>query len=360
MSADIVLIINDLKAGGSQKIVTTLARAWAERGKKVCIITLSGTERDFFVPDPPVRRVVLGVPLQGKGTRPGLLSVIKYLIPLRNALRKTGAPVAIAFLPFANILSIIASVGLGIRVVISERNDPAIQKLGFVWDLLRRLSYRFADVVTANSRGALQTLKKYVPEHKLAYVPNPVVIAPSVPAEKKHPFILAVGRLNYQKAYDLLLAAFAAVSQKYPAWRLAIAGDGNLRHDLPALAEKLGIAGRVDWLGQVTDPFPYYRAADIFALPSRFEGTPNALLEAMACGLPVIVSDASPGPLEYVDHEKSGLVVPAEDAASLALAICRLIEDEKLRKRLGGEALNALAETALEMVLMRWEQVLSG
>jgi glycosyltransferase involved in cell wall biosynthesis len=114
-------------------------------------------------------------------------------------------------------------------------------------------------------------------------------------------------------------------------------GGGPLEGELKALAGRLNIEHSVDFIGHVSDPFPLLRGAQFFVLTSRFEGTPNALLEAMACGLPAVVSDASPGPCELIGtgEDAAGLIVPVEDAAATAEAIIRLASEETLRRRLG-------------------------
>ncbi len=122
-------------------------------------------------------------------------------------------------------------------------------------------------------------------------------------------------------------------------------------------AERLGVAGRVDWHGVVTDPHAFYHTANFFVLPSRVEGTPNALLEAMSCGLPVIVSDGAPGPLELVEDGVTGLVVPVNDAAALAVALRRLASDGELRSRLGEAARARVSEYDLPHALATWESV---
>jgi glycosyltransferase involved in cell wall biosynthesis len=221
--------------------------------------------------------------------------------------------------------------------VISERNDPLLQRHHPRVELLRRIVYRWADVVTANSKGALTALEPFVPKHKLAFLPNPLMAASTSEAKAfGAPTVITIGRLVEQKGLDILLAAWAKVVEVLPDWRLAIVGGGPLEGELQALAAKLNIENSVDWIGHVSDPFPLLRGAEFFVLTSRFEGTPNAMLEAMVCGLPAIVSDASPGPCELIGPDESaGLIVPVEDVCATAEAIIRLARDEALRLRLG-------------------------
>ncbi len=351
--SDIALVIDSLKAGGTERVAATLANTWAERGRSICVITFSDTDSDFFELDPRVRRIAIGMPLRSSG---GLISFYKRIRLLRRTLKQTGAAVVVSFLPFINIQSILAGFGCRWRTIISERNDPARQLLGWPWEHLRRLLYRYAALVTANSRGALETLKEYVPASKLLFVPNPVPM-PRSPGPIAHttPSILNVGSLTFQKAQDVLLSAFAVVSSRFPEWRLTIIGKGPKKVELRSRAERLAVADRIDWVESAADPFIYYNAADIFVLPSRFEGTPNALLEAMSCSLPVVVSDASPGPLEYVEHEKNGLVVPVDNSRALAEALERFMRDEALRERLGSAARKRLAEEDTAQVMQQWD-----
>jgi glycosyltransferase involved in cell wall biosynthesis len=162
----------------------------------------------------------------------------------------------------------------------------------------------------------------------------------------------------WDKAQEILLEAFALLGDDLQDWRLAVLGDGRLENELRAMATGLGIHHRVDWHGVVADPYVFYRSACIFALPSRVEGTPNALLEAMSCGLPVIVSDGAPGPLELVQDGVTGLVVPVNDARALAAALHRLASDEALRRRLGAAARERVMEYSLPLALATWESVI--
>jgi glycosyltransferase involved in cell wall biosynthesis len=261
----------------------------------------------------------------------------RITILLRRRIREIKPDAVLSFLTQTNIATVLATRGLDMHTVISERNDPRLQRQRFRVEFLRRVCYRWADVVTANSKGALVPLEAFVPGQKLAFLPNPLAAAPSSEATVfTAPTVITVGRLVEQKGIDVLLDAWAKVAAVMPDWRLALVGDGPLTGELKDRARDLGIAGSIDWVGHVSDPFPYLRGAKLFVMTSRFEGTPNALLEAMACGLPAVVSDASPGPCELIGsgEDAAGLIVPVEDADATANAIIRLAGDETLRRRL--------------------------
>jgi glycosyltransferase involved in cell wall biosynthesis len=149
--------------------------------------------------------------------------------------------------------------------------------------------------------------------------------------------LIFVGRLHEQKALDVLLMAFQKLCACHPNLRLQLLGDGPLHETLTRLAEQLGIAGQVDFFGSTEQVFEYLHKADIFILPSRAEGLSNALLEAMACGLPVITSNI-PANAAVIEHERNGLLFTVEDPASLADGVNSLIDSTDLRERLGKNA----------------------
>jgi len=383
----LVFVIGHLGAGGAQRVVATAANALVERGFDVHVVVLeprpdthrvdprvvihSHSTGHLSVPDSdaepgeesfkpkraegapkpvgrvgqvkayikpkipqPLYNVVVGV----VGPVFSMFRLAQLSLSLRRRIKGIGPDAVLSFLTQTNIATVIATRGLDTHTVISERNDPRLQRHHPRVEFLRRVVYRWADVVSANSKGALTALEPIVPKHKLAFLPNPLVASSTGEAVTfAAPTVVTVGRLVEQKGIDVLLAAWAKVVVQLPGWRLAIIGDGPLGSELKALARNLGIEGSIDWIGHVSDPFPYLRAAKVFVMTSRFEGMPNALLEAMVCGLPTIVSDASPGPCELIGtgESQAGLIVPVEDAGATADAIISLARDESLRQRLG-------------------------
>ncbi|HMR30436.1 MAG TPA: glycosyltransferase [Geminicoccaceae bacterium] len=282
----------------------------------------------------------------------------RQVLATRLLMEHVQAPVTLAFLGATNIVAALARQGLPTRLVISERNDPARQELMPVWQELRPLMYGAADVVTANSRGAVETMRAWMPASHLAYVPNPLRVPPDPGTRRSRsgPRFISVGRLVPQKRVDLVIEAFARLDG-LDGWTLEVLGDGPERSGLDSLVALRGIAARVRFHGHV-DPFSHLYASDIFVLASDFEGMPNALLEAMACGVVPIVNDATPGPLEFVEHDVTGLVVPAGDLGALAGAMRELATDELRRARLAAAARERMEELALDHVLETWAGVL--
>ena len=412
--ADVVLVCPHLGDGGTQRVVSVLADAWNQRGRRVCVVTLYN-EPDFYRLPTGVLRVRLGVDTAprfpqipdrrtraqrpDRATRPfseristrmwmlasamgrpaaerlSTLGLDRWLegvlwsylptafriVGLRRLVRKLGPSAVAAFGGSTNVLTVIACRGTGRRVLLSERNDPDRQVLPTPWNQLRPRIYAEADLVTANTQGSLATLRAWVPPEKLRFVPNPLVIPAGAstgepPPGLGRPCLLIVGRLCEQKAHDILLNAMALLPAELHHWRLAVVGRGENEADVRRVAEQLGVADRIDWHGQVESPYAFYRFADLFVLPSRHEGMPNALLEAMSFGLPPIVSDASPGPLEVVRHGDTGLVVPVGDRRALAEAIALLANRPDLRRQLGENARREVVRYDLEGALSAWEE----
>jgi GalNAc-alpha-(1->4)-GalNAc-alpha-(1->3)-diNAcBac-PP-undecaprenol alpha-1,4-N-acetyl-D-galactosaminyltransferase len=289
----------------------------------------------------------------------GHQETLRRIKRLRSLFKETNHDVVLSFLGATNLQTIIAGSGNEAKLVISERNDPAMQKLAFPWEQFRKLLYAKADVVTANSRGAIETMKSFVPSEKLVYVPNPVIIQTcSVETNERRKIILYVGRLVKQKGVDILIEAFARISHQISDWGLEIVGDGPMMCELEGLADRRGIQSKVTFHGYKTNVHDFYRQASIFALPSRYEGTPNALIEAICWGLPVVTSDASPGPLELVRQEYNGLIFPSENTNAMADALLELATNKRKRKQMSLNSRKESRRFELESAMREWEMVL--
>ena len=359
VSGDVIVVIPSLKSGGTQRVICALIEEWARQGRRVHLLTLDGPESDFFRLPAGMRRTTVGLASASRGRLAAHVSNLVALFRIRKLLRTSRPEAVLSVLTATNVIVILASLGLGLRIVVSERNDPTRQKAGRLWASLRRLLYRRVTVVTANTDHAVEAMTAYVPKHKLAMVPNPVAldVAAAKPASARG--ILNVGRLVPAKGQSAIVAAFSSLARANPDWRLCILGGGPLHDALSRDIEKNGLADRVSLPGNVSNPGDYYATAAIFVLASAYEGVPNTLLEAMAHGLPCIVPDSLPGALQYVEQEASGLIYRFGDTEDLARCIARLMADPELRVRLGQKARARMQALSIENVIRLWDETLN-
>jgi glycosyltransferase involved in cell wall biosynthesis len=171
------------------------------------------------------------------------------------------------------------------------------------------------------------------------------------------PVVVSVGRLVYQKGFDVLLKAFRKVRDVRAA-KLLIIGDGEKREELIMLAQALHLQDDVLFLGMQGNPFKFMRGAEAFCLASRYEGLGNVILEAMALGLPVVVTNCPSGPAEIVENGRFGVLVPTENADALADALVKVLEDDKLRADLSGLSLRRANDFDLDTSLAQWETII--
>jgi glycosyltransferase involved in cell wall biosynthesis len=220
--------------------------------------------------------------------------------------------------------------------VVLERSTPRTRFL--LRQAIRRL-YPSADRIVAVSQGVADDVLAIAPHlaPRVTTIPNASVM-PSVAALGRepcsHPFLLdratpvliACGRLNEPKDYPTMLQVVARVAERRPV-RLIVLGDGVLRPQLEALAAALGITNLVSFNGYTANPYAYLSRSTMFLLTSRWEGFPNVVAEALACGLPVVATDCPHGPSEILDHGRFGRLVPPGDVDAISGAILGLLED---------------------------------
>jgi glycosyltransferase involved in cell wall biosynthesis len=376
----LVFYLDDgLICGGSERVALRLLRHWTDLGWTLSLVTRSPLESDFYEMPDGVRRYSLdraerhgargGAARRQRGRRwtlrrlvPGrvLLRLGYDVARLRTLLRRLEPDVVVSFLTPANVKMILATFGMPCGRVTSERSDTRSYIYPWPWPALRRLLYRRADIVTANSGVAIADMQRYVAPSRLLYVPNPVALPPpdrlAMPGESRR--ILSIGRLMPHKRHMLLLEAFARVAERIPGWELHIVGDGPMRGELETAIATHGLAARVRLHGLVTEVDEHYRAAALFVLPSAVEGTPNVLLEAMAHGLPAVVSDALAGTAPYVEDEVTGALFASGSADDLALRIEALAASASARCRLGTAARARMARVAATDAYASWDRVI--
>lgn len=342
--------------GGAERVASRLINIWVKAGIRVTVVSLSNERDDFYELPSQVNRVFLGKIANAGNSFAKLAVHFSSLWKLRKTIRQNQADVVLSFLTRTNIRTIVASMGLGKRVVISERNDPSKQHYKPIWKILRHLLYRRAAVVTANTKNAVEYMKSYVPDNKLVYIHNPILLPLQQATADRSQIILNVGRLVPQKAQALLFEAFARLNNA--DWRTHILGDGPEEQVLLSKAKSLNIENNISLKGFIKDTGRHYLEAGIFVLTSEYEGMSNALLEAMSFGVPCVVSDALPGALEHVSHGKTGFVFEGGNAGDLAKKLETLMASPELRKKMGSEGRIRMGQFSPEKVMQAWNEVL--
>jgi glycosyltransferase involved in cell wall biosynthesis len=329
----IALFTVSLEVGGAERVLVTLANRFAERGHAVQMVLMK--------PEGALRQE-LSAAVQRVDLR--TYRIWRTVLPLARYLRRERPDVLLSTLSQPNLIAILARrlARVPTRIVVREASTPT-QEFGGAGKLKDRIVptliariYRQADAIVAVSRGVQADLLHLtrLPETRLPCIYNPVITQhlmrlreePVEHAWFQHgapPVVLAVGRLIPQKDFATLLRAFAQASA--PS-NLLILGEGEDRTALERLANQLSIAERVQMPGYEPNPFKYMRRAAVFVLSSRYEGLPNALIQAMACGCPVAATDCPSGPREILDGGKYGLLVPVGDVDALAEAIRQGLE----------------------------------
>lgn len=359
----LMFAIGSLRAGGAERVMSLLAGELAHRGHEVTVITLSDPDEDFFDVSPLVRRVSIGFEGDSRNVFCAAGQNLRRALALRKLFREHRPDVVLSFLTTMNVLVSVASKGLRHGLVVSERVDPSQHSAGRVWDWLRMRGYRRADAIVVQTESVALWFRSRLPRRspRVVVIPNPVApdvqIHGSADREGGGTYVLGVGRLEDQKGFDLLIEAFARLSPAEFHCELWIAGRGSRRQVLERQAVDLGIADRVRFLGEVDDVTRLMRDARVFVLPSRFEGFPNALLEAMASGAPCVAADCPSGPKELLSVDECGLLVPVGDADRLAQAIRRVLRDSELSTRLSAAGRRAADAYLLSAIAERWEQV---
>lgn len=352
----IALVISSLGGGGAEKVMANLANIYSERGAAVDLITFEEkrVKEDVYKLGLGVNRISLFTP-SSKGFFSKIFAHIRRLKRLRHYLFSNRPDVLLSFMTTTNILAISASRGLNVHCIVSERIHPAYFSYGKINEIMRFLLYRYANYIVVQTPEIADWFNRYI-RCRVLVIPNFLRGDLSLTNAEKTKHILAIGRLVPQKGFDILIKAFTKLASDFPDWKVVIVGDGPCRFALQLLIDEFNVGKNIELAGFVEKPTAKFCSASILVQPSRFEGFPNALLEAMACGYPAIATYEAGDML--IKDGVNGLLIPADDVDALSKALKQLIENPQLRKNLA-EAAFGVRETFSEKRVMRlWDKVL--
>jgi GalNAc-alpha-(1->4)-GalNAc-alpha-(1->3)-diNAcBac-PP-undecaprenol alpha-1,4-N-acetyl-D-galactosaminyltransferase len=358
----IMLTIFSMTAGGAERVAATLANHWVGVGDELVLVTVASSSTDFYELDRRIERVALDLNRSSRSWRESLSNNFHIVRALRATIRSFKPDVVLSFVDIVNIRVLIAALGTGVPVIVEEHIDPTTYSIGKLAGILRRLLYRRARTVVVLTDRIARWASRIVARKAIRVIPNPISDQFCNRHEPRTHTVghklIAMGRMESQKGFDMLLRAFAQCADDHPDWTLSIIGQGSERERLSAQANEIGIAHRVKLEGVVKQPEKMLQQADLFVLPSRFEGFPMALLEAMACGLAVVSFDCHSGPREIIRDGVDGILVPRDNVDALAKAMSRLMGAESERKRLGECAVDVVERFSLIKIAQMWRSIL--
>lgn len=374
----VTIVVSTLTAGGAERAAVNMANHWAARGWQPTILTTSQRGRPIaFHIDPRVKVVGIdwrrppndddldrasveailgGLDMHDPACDP-LIADLVILALLRRAILLTRPDTVISMIHLMNIRMLAATAGLPFRRFVSERCDPWVNTIHH-WERARRRFYAQADGVITQTADASRYFERF--GAKCHAIPN-VVMAPPAGERESRPTrtLIALARLVAFKRLNLIIRAFAHIADEHPDWRLDIWGEGEQRPFLESVIRQVGTNGRIRLRGHAHDIYPVLRSSDLFAMASTTEGFPNALCEAMACGVPAVVIDCGAGVREIVRDGVDGLIVQANGPAQYGEALSRLMRDDAERARLAARAPEIVERFSEEKVMARWDEVLA-
>lgn len=332
----IAIFVSFSGQGGVEKMMLNLAGGLSMAGYPVDLVTVKSESAYLQALPNGVQQVNLKV----SHTFGSLFFLMAYL-------RKQKPAALLAAKDRANIVAVLARklaspttrlvVRMGTTVSAAVGQRRRLKKK--LWYLRMRVFYPFSDMVVAVSEGVACDLREnaHLSNNLITVIPNPVVtpqLLKMADEQIDHPWfkkgelpvVLGVGRLTRQKDFSTLIRAFAKMRADIPS-RLMILGEGRNRHELESLARQLGVFEDTDLPGFIRNPYPYMKRAALFVLSSAWEGSPNALTEALALGTPVVSTDCPNGPREILQGGKFGKLVPVGDASALSRAMMETLSN---------------------------------
>lgn len=360
----VAFVISSLDAGGgAERNTCYLADELVQRGHDLTIFVLSASNVAGYTLDP---RVAIETVPQGRVFSRGGPAVLARVLYLRR--RLASFDVCVGIMVTSNVLTALACWGLRTRSIAAERNSPEYFPHSRLWRFLRARTYGIHGAVVTQTERAAEWLRAHTNSQRVVAIPNPQISTQSrLPSKSLEDIvlpedilILAVGRLDPQKGFDRLVSILARVFAGRPELKAVILGEGEERERIEELVKRAELTGRVVLPGHAGNVADWYRRADIFVMTSRFEGYPNALIEARAEGAPAIAFDCPEGPAEIIAGGLDGFVVPNGDEAGFADRLIQLADDAELRQTFRRNARQRASLVSNKDILDAWDEVLGA
>ncbi len=350
----ILFYINILGGGGAERVIANLSNKFAADKHEVLVVNTYRSDNEYEISE-GVKRFILEEVPKRKSNR--ILKNVQRICKLREIIKKEKADLLISFMEEPNFRAIIASRGLKVKLIVSVRNTPVKEYPGIAGRLIAAVLMPMADGCVFQTQEAMDWFPEIL-QRKSKIIFNSVkdefyhLNRAPVPGR-----IVALGRLSKQKNYKMMIDSFEKISSEFPDATLEIYGVGELNNLIKNYIAELGLQEQVSLKGNTSKATGVHESSDIFVMSSDFEGMPNALMEAMAAGVPSISTDCPcGGPRMLLDSKKNGILVPVNDASAMAEALRALLSDSELKESIGREARKRAEEFRPDTIYQEWKQ----
>lgn len=351
----VMLYINTLMRGGAERVITLLSEQFAKAGHDVSLVTSFSCSQEYVVYE-KVKRYNLE---NGKKLQSRIVRNCSRIIKLRNLCNSLKPDILISFMQEPSFRAILATVGLPVKMIVSVRNDPNKEYGGAIGRIIGKYILPMADGCVFQTEQAKTWFPKRL-QDKAAVIMNPVDDAFFGVKREWPQHVVTVGKLGPQKNHAMLIEAFSMIASKYPDQKLLIYGAGEYEEMLRQQIQNLGLEDRVLLKGRTENVQDVLATAKIFSLPSDYEGMPNALMEALAAGVPSVSTDCPcGGPRTLIQDGENGLLVPVGDAKAMADAMDRLLGDAIAAERMGLKAKQSAELYHPEKIFCEWEEYIN-
>lgn len=342
-----------LGLAGAERVTVHLSNYFLKQGSCVHLITAKKLEKEHPLPS-GIERHNIGC--SGK-------NVIKQIVELRKFVKKYKPDVVITMDSMLSFISVIALLGTKTPLIISERSDPAYKfeiPIERVYQYINQYFFPIAQGHVFQTFDAKTFYKRCRKNTKIIFNPLVLDTLPTAIAEHKTKNIVTIGRLSQQKNHKLLITAFSTIASLFPEYTLTIHGEGPLREELEKLINELNLETRVFLCGSSVDVLEKIIDASLFVFSSDYEGMPNALLEAMALGLPCISTDCPcGGPRAVITDGLNGKLVPVGDVEILADTMKYLLTNTDVAKKMGENAVKIRKELHIDKIGKQWDELIA-
>lgn len=359
----IAFLIPNMCGGGAERVVATLSNAFADAGYDIRVITI--TDGECFYPlDSRVTYKAANLKVNRKNRLTKFFSQtsisLKGLKFIDKQIQEFNPDVVVVFLIKTSFMMyLLKLLGCKVKVIFSERSDPFAR--GKVMQFLLKTIYKKAEYFVCQGKKVAD-FYSYIPKDRLVIIPNPINIQ-AIPKELpiyRRKAIVTVGHLDANKNHELLINSFADIKKSFPEYVLEIYGEGAMRKTLQSQIDKLGLSECITLMGARKDVLERIAETELFVLPTRYEGFPNVLIEAMAVGLPVISTDFRTGIARDLIGPNNGLIVPMDDRWELSSAMKELLLDSEKRRIMSENNRQITEMLSISKVAEEWKRLIES